>query len=174
MPNAIGTNVIDALSFNNELAAAGLNGLPFSFGADGSFNTAALTPAQAAAVMTVYAAHNPLKSALLAYAANARFIKETAGITVSGTPMPTDRVTQSQLAGAYAYVQANASATFQWKLANGAFTQLNATQITAIATAVAAHVQACFTMEATVAAAVKAGSITTNTQIDAQFATVTV
>jgi hypothetical protein len=111
---------------------------------------------------------------LTAYAASARYSKETGGITVAGIAMPTDRETQAHLSGAYSYVQATPSATIQWKLANGSFVSLTAAQITAIATAAAAHVQACFAAEATVVAGIQAGTITVKSQVDAAIAAVTV
>jgi hypothetical protein len=115
----------------------------------------------------------PSAAGLTAYAAFVRYAKETGGITVSGVAMPTDRETQTQLAGANSYVQATPSATIQWKLANGSFVSLSAAQISAIATAVAAHVQACFAAEATLVAGIAAGSITTKAQVDSAFAAVT-
>lgn len=49
-------------NFFNELAAAGLAGLPFSWGSDGAFEFGAgMTQAQIAAVHAVYAAHDPSK-----------------------------------------------------------------------------------------------------------------
>jgi hypothetical protein len=110
---------------------------------------------------------------LTAYAAAARYKKETGGITVSGIAMPTDRETQAQLSGAYAYVQATPAATIQWKLANGSFASLTAAQIASIATAVAAHVQACFAAEAAIVSQIAAGTLATKAQIDSAFAAVT-
>lgn len=112
---------------------------------------------------------------LSAYAANARYNKETGGITVSGIAVPTDRQTQAQLTGAFNYVGVTPSATIQWKLADGAFVALDAAQITAIATAVAVHVQACFAAEATLYVGIAASppTITTFAQIDAAFAAIT-
>lgn len=47
-------------TFTEELAAAGLSGLPFSWTADGVFIYGdAITPAQRAAIEAVYAAHDP-------------------------------------------------------------------------------------------------------------------
>lgn len=47
-------------SFADEIRRAGLGGLPFSWGGDGSFQFgAAMTPEQIAAVQAVYAAHDP-------------------------------------------------------------------------------------------------------------------
>lgn len=47
-------------TFSDELKAAGLLGLPFSWGADGSFEfSPTMTQEQRDAVMAVYAAHDP-------------------------------------------------------------------------------------------------------------------
>jgi hypothetical protein len=46
-------------TFESELSAAGLIGLPFSWSADGSLNIEQLSAEQRAAVMAVYAAHDP-------------------------------------------------------------------------------------------------------------------
>lgn len=53
--NVIGPN------FSNEIAAAGLGGLPFSWGPDGLHDTSQLTAAQLASLEAVLAAHNPAK-----------------------------------------------------------------------------------------------------------------
>jgi hypothetical protein len=49
-----------AAHFADELRAAGLTGLPFSWGDDGSFHfDPRITPEQRLAIETVYAAHDP-------------------------------------------------------------------------------------------------------------------
>lgn len=59
MLNKIGTSAIGP-SFTAEIVAAGLGGLPFSWGADGVFQFAAsMTSTQIAAVEAVYANHDP-------------------------------------------------------------------------------------------------------------------
>lgn len=48
-------------SFPEELAAAGLTGLPFAWGADGTFSFGPqMVQAQVDQVLAVYAAHNPI------------------------------------------------------------------------------------------------------------------
>ncbi len=115
----------------------------------------------------------PTAEDLVAYAANARWIKETGGITVAGIPVATDDSSQGKITGAQAMVTLNPSFTTAWKGSNGSFTTLTATEITAIATAVGNHVAACFAAEEQVDAAITAGTITTTAQIDAAFAAVT-
>jgi len=100
-----------------------------------------------------------------AYAADKRWRVETGGITVGGVPVATDRESQSLITGAHAYVQVNPGMTIKYKSGAG-FVDLDAATVTAVATAVAAHVQACFAAEAEVAAAIADGAVTTTQQID--------
>lgn len=109
------------------------------------------------------------KAQLAAYAADARWRKEVGGIVVSGSPVATDRQSQSMLAGAHVYVQANPAATIRWKGTDG-FTTLDAAGVTALALAVGNHVQACFAAEAEIDAAITAGLITTLAEIDTAVA----
>lgn len=111
----------------------------------------------------------PTEADLIAYAADARWRKETGGITVGGVPIATDRESQAMLTGAHAYVQANPTATIKWKSEAG-FVELTAEQITALALAVGAHVQACFAKEAEVVGSI--GSYPTKESIDAAFVAV--
>jgi hypothetical protein len=107
---------------------------------------------------------------LVAYAASKRFAIETAGITVGGTAIDTDRASQAQIVGAVAYVQQNPAAVFQWKAGPSTFVSLDAAAIVAVGNAVGAHVQACFAKEAEVDASIAGGAITTTDAIDAAFA----
>lgn len=51
-------------SFASEIQAAGLSGLPFSWGSDGVIEfDASMTAAQIKSVQSVYAAHDPSKPA---------------------------------------------------------------------------------------------------------------
>lgn len=103
---------------------------------------------------------------LAAYAANKRWQVETGGITVNGATIDTSRDSQSMITGAYTYSQAHPEQTILFKAASGWVT-LDAPTMAAIATAVGAHVQACFAAEAAVQAAISAGTITTTAEIDA-------
>ena len=103
---------------------------------------------------------------LIVYAANQRWQIETGGITVGGAQIATDRDSQAMVNGAYTYVQASGAASVSYKAASG-FVTISADALTAIALAVGAHVQACFAVEADINARIKAGDITSGTQIDA-------
>ncbi len=103
---------------------------------------------------------------LLTYAAARRFVIETGGIILNSMPVMTDRESQSLITGAHSYVQANPEITVRFKTAAG-FIELTATQMTAIANAVGAHVQACFAAEGEVCSQIDTGTIKTMAEIDA-------
>lgn len=75
-----------------------------------------------------------------------RYQKETAGITLSGMTIETDRESQALITGAWSISQTNPAILIDWKGVNG-WIQIDAATITAIAGAVAAHVQSCFSAE---------------------------
>lgn len=108
------------------------------------------------------------KAQLSAYATFKRYAVETGGITVEAMPISTDRQSQAMINGAYNLVQLAPASSLQFKTDSG-FVALNATQIIALATAVAVHVQKCFSAEASASAAIAAGTMTTPAEIDAAF-----
>ncbi|SCB51856.1 DUF4376 domain-containing protein [Rhizobium lusitanum] len=108
----------------------------------------------------------PIPVDLYAYAAIKRYAVETGGVVIDGMRVMTDRQSQSLITGAYNYVQANPEVTVKFKTAAG-FVELTAAQMTAIANAVGAHVQASFAAEGEVDKQIIAGTITTTTEIDA-------
>ncbi|WP_412065113.1 DUF4376 domain-containing protein [Rhizobium sp. SYY.PMSO] len=103
---------------------------------------------------------------LYAYAASKRYAIETGGIVINGMSITTDRASQSMITGAYSYVQANPTVTVKFKTAAG-FVELTAEQMTAVANAVGAHVQASFAAEGEVTSQIVAGTITAKAEIDA-------
>jgi hypothetical protein len=105
-----------------------------------------------------------LKTRKLAAMAAARYAEETAGVTVSGTEIKTDRESQSLITGAALQATQNSDYSTPWKCSNG-FVTLTAAQILAIAQAVRAHVEAAFAKEATVDTQIEAA--TTQTELDA-------
>lgn len=108
----------------------------------------------------------PTIDELLAYAAAKRWQVETAGITVAGAVIDTSRESQAMITGAYAYSQANPSEMIRYKAASG-WSALDASTMAMIATAVGAHVQACFAEEMALAISIHADTITTTAEIDA-------
>lgn len=89
--------------------------------------------------------------------AERRYQAETAGITVNGMALPTDRDSQALVTGAALAAVIDPNYTCQWKTAEG-FVDMSAQQIIALASAMRAHVQACFDREAALLAAVDAGT----------------
>lgn len=110
----------------------------------------------------------PTKDQLRAYAADARWRKETGGIDFNGAQVRTDRESQAMITGALALMQLNPSSNIPFKTATG-FVTLDAPTVTALALAVAAHVQTCFAKEAELAAAIESGAVATTAAIDAAF-----
>lgn len=83
----------------------------------------------------------------LAQLAALRFEKETAGITVAGTEIKTDRESQAALAATYVSMKNGLLQTVRWK-GRGRWVTMTPAQIEPTARAVAEHVQACFAREA--------------------------
>ncbi|WP_377838690.1 DUF4376 domain-containing protein [Bosea sp. UC22_33] len=141
---------------------------------EGDFLTLTDEEWQAAIVLTDAHVENgaivsrPPSIDLAAYAAQARFRKESGGISLSGQAVATDRESQALISGAFALVQQQPETTIRFKTPSG-FVTLNSTQMSAIAIAVAEHVQACFALEADVAGDIASGEITTTAEIDAAF-----
>lgn len=113
----------------------------------------------------------PSIAQLVAYAAARRFTAETGGVIVSGVSVSTDRDSQSMVANAYAGMAASGAASVRFKADSG-WIELTFDQLKAVALAVFAHVQACFSAEDAADAAINANppTITTFAQIDAAFA----
>jgi uncharacterized protein DUF4376 len=109
---------------------------------------------------------------LIHYTADARWRRQTGGITVAGVAYRTDRVSENERNAAYNYSQANPAATFQWKLPDGTFLTLDATQLANVTTAEGGFVQACFACEKDTVASINGGTITTRAEVDAAFAAI--
>ena len=75
-----------------------------------------------------------------------RYQHETAGITLSGMQIETDRQSQALITGAWSFAQLNPSVLIDWKGVNG-WIQIDAATVNVIAGAVATHVQSCFSNE---------------------------
>lgn len=114
----------------------------------------------------------PVPVDLTAYAANARWVKETSGITVGGVAVATDDRSKQMVMGARIAADADGNFTTQWVASDGSISTLTAPQIIAISDAVLAHVAACFAKYADVKPQIDGGTITTPAQIDAAFAAV--
>lgn len=103
---------------------------------------------------------------LISYTAAKRWLIETGGVALpDGTKIATDRESQSMIGNAV-QITTLTGQPIKFKASNG-FVELSPEQMTGVALAVAAHVQACFSTEADVCAKIKAKKITTVEQIDA-------
>lgn len=96
-----------------------------------------------------------LKAAKIAEIANARWQAETAGLTLNGFTVATDRESQAMITAAVLQTMLDPSYTVQWKTSAG-FIRLTAEQIQAVGVAVRQHVQACFDREAVLLTAIEA------------------
>jgi hypothetical protein len=113
---------------------------------------------------------------LKAYTADARWRRRNAGIKVtslSSALFLSDEPSVNDINSSYNYGQANPAATFHWKMADGSFTTLNATQITTLHNDILNYVQSCYACESTTIASINGGTITTRAQVDSVFAAVT-
>lgn len=99
------------------------------------------------------------KEAQIAAIAALRYAAETAGIEVSGIHIDTGRDSQALITGAALNAVIDPSYICNWKTPVG-FVQLDAHTLLAVATAVRAHVQACFDREAVLLSALDAGAFT--------------
>lgn len=106
-----------------------------------------------------------VKGELLAHAAAKRYDVETGGVVVGGSRIATDRASQAMVSGAFTMAKDNPEAVFEFK-AEAGFVTLDAETMIAVGRAVGAHVQAAFAIEATLAAAIAAGGVTTPEEID--------
>ena len=88
-----------------------------------------------------------VKKLILADLAAKRYQVEVGGIELNGSVIATDRETQAKISGAVSAVAAGLPAPLTWK-GPGGFVTLDAPTLTAIALAIASHVQACFVNEA--------------------------
>lgn len=106
-----------------------------------------LTPAEEAEYLAAQIVpFETVKQQKLSALAALRYQHETAGITLNGMTIETDRQSQALITGAWSFSQLNPAVLIDWKAESG-WIQIDAATISAIAGAVATHVQACFSNE---------------------------
>lgn len=108
-------------------------------------------------VVTVEDKFQQAKEAKKVEIAQARYNAEIAGVTINGLKIKTDRESQAMITGAALQAIEDSTYSCQWKT-EGGFVTLVADEIKAVATAVRAHVQACFDKEAVLIAQVEAAT----------------
>jgi hypothetical protein len=158
MPNAIGTNAIGP-SFAAELAAAGLAGLPFSWGADGEFTFAPrVGGTEQASILAVYAAHDPThadpNAAFSAAVAAGLAITSTGSPAISGT-YGCSAQDQLNVVGLQSAVVAGVFPGF-YRTLSGTRVTMTGAQFTEIATAILGYVEA---LDAALSAGLASGGV---------------
>lgn len=111
-----------------------------------------------------------LKQALLAEAANQRWLREQAGFTIETLTVATDDRSKLMLLGARALAEIDPAFTTQWALPDGTSVQLRADQIIAISLAVAKFVDECFKTYAQLVTEIQSGQVTTLSQVRVAYA----
>jgi hypothetical protein len=109
---------------------------------------------------------------LWGYSADARWRRETGGVTINDMFITTDLQSQAKLTGAYSFAVKNPSTTLQWKLPSG-FVNLSSDEVIIVADGVGKFIEDCFAAEAVLHDQIAAGVVTTLEQIDAAYAAVT-
>lgn len=122
-------------------------------------------------VLAVYGMRGPHVD-LVAYAADARWRRETGGITIDGLHIATDDRSKLLIAGARIQAEADPAWSTVWTAADGTRHPVTAAHVIAISAAVLAHVDAGFRIYDQVLAGIASGTITTPAEIDAAFAAV--
>ncbi len=112
------------VTFTEELRAAGLSGLPFSWGSDGVIEfDASITAAQKTAILAVYAAHDPLVSAraqVWGRIKAERDSRKAGGVKVGAKWFHSDDASRIQQL-ALVMMGAGLPAGLQWKTMDGTF-----------------------------------------------------
>lgn len=95
----------------------------------------------------------------VALIASTRYEHEVSGISLNGMAIDTGRDSQGLITGAALQAMLSPGYTLRWKTRAG-FVDLTSAQIIEVASAVRAHVQACFDREADLLAALSEGAFT--------------
>lgn len=110
------------------------------------------------------------RAALVSYAAQRRWQKETGGCSWGLHQVRTDRDSQAKLIAEFVAIQAGVRPDpSPWKFADG-FALVSNMDMGAVILAVRAHIAAVFAKEAEIVSGIEAGTITDTATIDALFA----
>jgi hypothetical protein len=99
MPNAIGTEDIDGITFSQQLRNAGLAALPFTFTSAGTFHfDPSVTQVQRDQILGLHTKHDPLKGRLVSYANEYQWDLASGGFTttIEGVRRTFDTSSESQ------------------------------------------------------------------------------
>ena len=109
--------------------------------------------------------HDALQQSLADY----RWQQETDAITINSKPVPTDRHSQIKWQQQKEKSENDSTYSVRWKMADGQFYSLDASEIISIADAVATHVDNCFAVEDTVQQEIQNDQHTTEQQVQTRF-----
>ena len=110
----------------------------------------------------------PLAERLCAYLADKRWRVECCGVMHGGHKLPSDRERRLVLISVAEKVRdGTLTAPVDVSLGPGVYLTVTQAELDAMIAAITLHVQACFSLEKTVAAEIMAGAITTTAEIDA-------
>lgn len=109
---------------------------------------------------------------LSAYNAEKRWEKENDGIIINGMPVFTDDRSKMMILGARLKAEGDPLFTTRWKTANGDFIEIDSLTIVMISEAVLNFVERCFAKESEIDAMITAGTMTTKSQINEEWNTV--
>jgi hypothetical protein len=98
----------------------------------------------------------------IATIASKRWLAETAGISVNGLSVYTDRTTQMKLTAATLRATRDPDYTVDWKTTSGTFINMTADQIITIGDVIGDYVQACYTREGEIMSALNDNMFTDN------------
>lgn len=112
----------------------------------------------------------PVKERLLSHAANRRWEIEVAGISIGGIPVATDDRSKLLMSAARAKAKEDVGYSKNWKVAPAQYVTLDADQLVSMADLVEQWVTICFEAEGQVSEKIENGTVTTEAQIDAEFA----
>lgn len=149
--------------------------IPFTYHADDTAPlTAAITALLASGGYEIAAYIPPPPPDLLAYAADARYRREVAGVAWSGDGqshiIATDRDSQTKLIAEFIAINADLREDGKpWKFAGGEFVPLTNAQMSDVVLTARAHIEDAFGREASALAQIGSGAITTAEGVDALF-----
>lgn len=99
------------------------------------------------------------------HAAQVRWHKQQAGITLNGMKIKTDDESLAKIHQVFSILEKEWVPSVVFKTGNG-FVELDLAGITAVSQAAMTHIQSCFVKEKEIIEAIEAGTVTTTSQID--------
>jgi len=164
MPNAIGTNEIEPISFRQQIVDAGLGGVSMSYTNEGEFNYGPLvTQVQKDQVHGVYTRHNPLKGSLVDYANNHQWALATGGytVTIDGVlrKFETDSESQSLIDSTSRRISQSGAPSVDWQFEMHVVVTVRSSDFITSASKIGDFIQATFSVLQDTFAGIDSGAI---------------